>query len=60
MEKKMMIVELILIQDAQWQIGKIRLETFRPHQPRQFDVVEAIVIGHVWRDKLDQSHAEKE
>ena len=22
-----------------------------------FEVIEAVIIGHVWRDKLDQSHA---
>jgi hypothetical protein len=29
------------------------------HEPRQFDVIEAIVIRHVGRGKLDQCHAEK-
>ena len=57
MEQKMVIVELALIQDAQRQVRKIRLESLRPHQPSKLDMVEAVVIGHVWRGELDQRHA---
>jgi hypothetical protein len=48
-EKKMMIVEFVLVQDAQGQPREGGLEAFRPHQPCQFDVIEAVVVGHVWR-----------
>jgi hypothetical protein len=59
-EKKMMIVELTLIQDAEGQKREIRFQTFHPHEPGKFDMVEAIVIGHVWGRELDQGHTEKE
>ena len=60
MEKKMMVVKPLLIQDAQWQIGKIRFETFRPHQPGQLDMVKAIVIGHIRGNELHPGHPQKE
>ena len=60
MEKKMMIIELTFIQNAQRKIRKIGFQSFSAHKPGKLDVVETVVIGHVRRDELDQSHTQKE
>ena len=59
MKKKMVVVELILIENAQWQPWKLRLQAFRPHQPGQFDVIVTVIIGHIGCDKLDDGHHRK-
>ena len=55
-----MVVEFILAKNAERKPGKVRLKPFGAHEPRELDVIEAIVIGQIWRGELDQCHANDE
>ena len=55
-----MIIELILIENAEWQPQKGWLESLCAHQLCEFNMIETIIIGHIWRGKLNKCHAKDE